>query len=99
MLFPFQRAPRARIAAHVAGSNRPESPIRAAPPCPDFLAQLERQAPDDIFRAADQRNGALYRLVVELGHAARAGWAPTIRWIALLLAVATAAAVLIAAWK
>jgi hypothetical protein len=99
MLFPFQRALRARVAAHSLRVNAPDRRKRATPACPDLLARAARQDPNDIFDPADRGNGALRCLITELGHAAQAGWAPTIRWIALLLTVAMGAALFMAVWK
>ena len=98
MWFSLHRALRAAIVAHSSGANAPEGRKRT-PTHPDFLAWCERQAPDDIPDPAAGGDGALRCLIVELGHAARAGWAPTLRWISLLLAVATAMALGMAVWK
>jgi hypothetical protein len=70
-----------------------------APRCRDVLTRFECQDLDDIPHLVDQQSGALLCLVVELGHATRAGWAPTLRWISLLLALATGAALVMAVWK
>lgn len=40
--------------------------------------------------------GGLGRLVSELGRAAQTGWGPTVRWLAFLVVVAVALAVLAA---
>ncbi len=99
MLFPFRLALHTRVAVHSPEANAPDTRKRTASARRDFLARFERQDSDDIFDPADQGNGALRCLIVELGHAARTGWAPTIRWIALLLAVAMGVALVMAVWK
>lgn len=47
--------------------------------------------------AVDERGGPLGRLIIEIGRAARAGWAPTARLIALLAVAAAAVALVLMA--
>jgi hypothetical protein len=99
MLFPFQFARRARIAAGSWAVDACDYRKRIAPTCPDCMAQFGHQNPSDIHDPADWGKSALRCLFAELGQAARAGWAPTIRWIALLLSVAIGVALVMAVWK
>jgi hypothetical protein len=98
MLLPFQFTLRAHAAAQSPGANALDRRKDTAPARPDVLARFERQDPEDILDRADHGNGALRCLIMELGDAARAGWAPTIRWIAPLLTAAIGVALVMAVW-